>query len=135
MTIRVPCGVWCVIVLCLPCIAGCGQEGPRRYHISGKVTFKGQPVPEGNISFEPVSSEIGGGFAFVREGKFDTSEEGRGHLGGEHRVRITGHTGVLIDPNNPDSGTVALFQPYETTLDLPQGSSEQEFEVPEDPAP
>jgi hypothetical protein len=38
--------------------AGCGQEGISRYEISGTVTFQGQPVPEGNIAFEPVDEDI-----------------------------------------------------------------------------
>ena len=30
--------------------AGCGKEGPKRYEISGKVTFNGAPLPAGTIS-------------------------------------------------------------------------------------
>lgn len=121
---------WLAVAVAVTCLTGCGQDGPKRYEISGTVTFQGQPVPEGNISFEPVDGETGGGYAFIRDGKYDTSQEGRGHLGGNHRVQITGFTGQLADPGNPDSGSPALFPPYETTVDLPTRTETKDFEVP-----
>ena len=41
------------LVAALLLAAGCGEAGPARYHVSGKVTFNGQPVPAGQIVFEP----------------------------------------------------------------------------------
>ena len=35
-------------------ISGCGDDGlPSRYSVSGKVTYKGEPVQKGKISFVP----------------------------------------------------------------------------------
>ncbi len=120
----------CLIPLAIACVLGCGQEGPQRDRLSGTVTLQGKPVPEGNIAFEPVEGEVGGGYAFISEGKYDTSGGGRGHLGGEHRVRIVGYTGELADPSNPDSGSPPLFDAYETTMELPADSTTMDFEVP-----
>jgi len=114
-------------------LAGCGPSGPRRFHLSGTVTFRGQPVSSGTISFDPVEPGVGGGFAFIVDGVYDTADGGRGHLGGKHVVRITGDTGKLLDPGNPDLGTAQLFPTYETTLDLPQRRDTKDFEVPASP--
>jgi predicted small lipoprotein YifL len=37
--------------------AGCGKSGPVRFPVTGEVTFEGQPVTEGTVSF--VSKETG----------------------------------------------------------------------------
>jgi hypothetical protein len=111
---------------------GCGSSsGPQRYDLSGNVTWNGQPVAAGAITFEPLDmpDRLGDGFAHIRNGQFDTSVDGRGHFGGPHKVIITGSSGTLIDPRNPDSGTRPLFTPYETTVDLPKKRSTQDFTV------
>ncbi len=124
---------WAVLAGALLLAAGCGHDGPRRYDLSGNVTFRGQPVPSGTISFDPVEAGTGGGFAFIVDGAYDTADGGRGHLGGEHLVRITGDTGKLINPDNPDLGTVLLFPTYETTLDLPARRDRRDFDIPAEP--
>lgn len=108
----------------------CNRSGTPRYDLSGNVTFEDQPVPSGAISFDPVEGGIGGGFAEIRDGRFDTATDGRGHLGGEHRVRISGNTGQLIG-DDPDLTTLdELFPPYETTVELPIRSTSMDFEIP-----
>src|SRR5437868_1895377 len=50
-------------LLSLVVFAGCpSSSGPPRYKISGKVTFQGQPVEEGNITFsEPTTGQVNEG--------------------------------------------------------------------------
>lgn len=44
--------------LVLILLSGCGGDGaPPRYPVSGKVTYQGQPVPEGIVNF----IKVGGG--------------------------------------------------------------------------
>ena len=112
-------------------VAGCGPSGPQRYRMSGTVTFEGEPVAEGEVQFEPVQRGFGGGFAPVKDGKYDTNIDGRGHLGGEHRVQVVGFGGV-VDPTNPASAAIPMFEPYKVTLDLPEKTTERDFEVPTD---
>lgn len=109
-------------------MVGCGQQGPRRYDLFGQVTYEGKPVPMGEISLDPAERGVGGGFAPITDGRFDTSVDGRGHLGGEHRVRIVGFSG-WVDPNDPDRGAIPLAEPYETTLELPTNTNTMVFEV------
>jgi hypothetical protein len=122
-------GLWAGFVL--PGLTGCGSSGPSRYDLSGNVTWNGQAVVEGSITFEPLNmaDRLGDGFAHIRNGEFDTSVDGRGHFGGPHKVIITGSSGTSIDPQNPDSGTRPLFTPYETTVDFPKKRSTQDFTV------
>ncbi len=124
-------------LLVLGCVlAGCGS-GERIYRLSGTATFKGKPIPAGYIVFEPDSSNGNTGAAGrcqILDGKYDTSrDDGRGTVGGAHRVRIVGLNG---NPNGSADGTkevslpLPLFPPYEVVVDLPMEDSTYDFEVP-----
>lgn len=124
----------CLAALVAALLAGCGPGGAPRYDLSGEVTFQGAPVQMGEISFDPIEPGVGGGFASIQNGTFDTSAEGgRGHSGGPHRVRIYGYEGTY-DPANPGSGFSALFEDYETEVELPTSRSTMDFDVPAEAA-
>jgi len=119
--------------------AGCGRDGPPRYDVSGTVQYQGKPVPEGRIVFTPdVTRGNNGpqGHAIIRQGRYSTAAEGRGAVGGPHEVRIVGYDGVPVEgaEYKMDQGS-PLFPEYTTHVDLPEQSIEQNFEVPEKPAP
>ena len=38
---------------------GCGNSGPEVARVYGKVTYNGEPVTKGNISFSPVDPTTG----------------------------------------------------------------------------
>ncbi len=129
----------CPLLACLAALllAGCGGDsGPERYSITGKVTFQGQPVPAGRITFTPDASqgnEGPGAIAEIRNGTYAT-EPGKGVTGGPTVVMIAGYDGQAVPEN--DIG-VSIFQPYTTTVDLPApseagGKFEQDFVVPEE---
>ena len=41
-------------------VVGCGDDGlGKRYPVKGKVTYKGELVKDGSISFRPVGGEAG----------------------------------------------------------------------------
>lgn len=133
------------VVVCMSLVAtglaGCGgPRGPQRYRLSGRVTFDGKPLPQGQISFDPVDSfqfgdkRIGGGFAPIRDGVYSTDVYGRGHLGGPHRIVITGQAAEPVNDGSSEPHYPPLFDPYETTVDLPARTSTKEFTVPS-PAP
>lgn len=121
---------WSRLVLsAIACSVGCSRVD--RWDISGNVTYGGKPVSEGHITFDPVTSGSGGGFAKIVDGKFDTQMEGRDHPGGAHRVTIAAYKG-LKNPKNPDSDVLLLFPAYETEVELPRNRSTMNFEVPAD---
>ena len=69
--------------------AGCGDDGPTRYRLSGIVTHNGAPLPSGVIFFDSQAGGTASGFAAIIDGEYDTAENGKGHLGGKHTVRIS----------------------------------------------
>src|SRR5262245_28617173 len=52
---------WLIIPVLL--VAGCGgSDGPARYKVTGKVMFQGQPVEEGEITFQdPSAGQVNSG--------------------------------------------------------------------------
>jgi len=124
------CGFWRWLALAMLSLAvGCSDNEIKRYRLSGSVTFNSKLVPAGNISFDPVSQKVGGGFVAISNGKFDTETFGRGHLGGKHHVLISGFD-RLSNPNNPESPALPMFQPYELDVEFPEKFSSMDFEVP-----
>ncbi|HUP79575.1 MAG TPA: hypothetical protein VM260_13570, partial [Pirellula sp.] len=63
-----------LFLLCLVC-AGCGSsDGLNRKAISGKVTVDGVAVPNGSVSFEPLSAGGVGSGAVITNGKYSISK-------------------------------------------------------------
>jgi hypothetical protein len=115
-------------------LVGCGgSSGPQLYHVSGKVTFDGKPLPFGTIVFEPDKGNSGPqGFAEIRDGEFDTrSAKGEGVVGGKVVASITG-----FEKAPPDSGSdepiPALFEQYVVQFEVPMKNLTRDFEVPKD---
>ena len=63
--------------------AGCGPSGPQTYPVTGTVTFKGEPVPEGEILLTPIEGDYGPEPGKIREGKFELRARA-----GQKRVEI-----------------------------------------------
>ena len=77
-------------------ILGCGGDNSglaRRYKVTGKVTYKGAPVSQGSITFEPTKPPIPEGhFASgtIKDGFYtlSTSGDDDGALPGDYKVII-----------------------------------------------
>lgn len=116
-------------VLGLGVWVGCGgSDGPTRYRYSGKVTFNGQPVPAGEIIFEPdgrAGNKGPQGFAQISNGRYDTGRD-KGSVGGPQIVRLRGYDAVVLDENKP---VKILFDNRELREDLPKKDATKDFEV------
>jgi hypothetical protein len=103
--------------LLLGCSGGDG-DGPSRHRLTGTVTLDGQPVASGQIFFDPDVSQGNSGpqaYATIKDGKYDTSAgEGKGHVGGPHKVSISG----------PD-----FHYESKTPVNLPKENGEQNFDL------
>ncbi|HEX3316290.1 MAG TPA: hypothetical protein VHR72_15435 [Gemmataceae bacterium] len=118
--------VGCGVAVLLLGAAGCG--GSSRVEVSGEVTFGGNPIPAGRIYFTPDTSKGNDGpqgFAEIKDGRFDTRDEGRGAKGGPTIVTVAGNNGAMGN----GQGT-PLFDEYPIKMDLPTESSTQKFDVP-----
>ena len=125
---RVLCFTWMLLILAS---TGCGTSEPNTFHVSGQVTFNGQPVPAGTILFQPDSSKGTkgqAGLAIIRDGQFDTAAPGgRGTTGGDHRVQITGLDGKPVEMG-PQG--VPMFPVHIEAVQLPQADSTHDFDIP-----
>ena len=79
--------------------AGCGakSEFPETFPVSGKVTYKGQPVTKGTVTFQPDQGQPATG-AIQPDGTYQLSTfaEKDGALPGHHKVMIIAND---ADPN------------------------------------
>jgi hypothetical protein len=73
--------------LVLPLAAGCGARGPVRHEVAGKVTYKGAPVEEGIISFEPEDGQGSKDGATILNGAYRIPPD-KGLFPGRYRVSI-----------------------------------------------
>ena len=82
-----------LLLLCLDCL-GCGSSDPlNRKAVAGKVTVDGVAVPNGSVSFEPLSAGGVGSGAVISSGKYSISKAD-GLPAGKYLVRITGDDGA-----------------------------------------
>ena len=95
--------LWCCFALSL-LLLGCGLRqdypGPKRFPLSGKVTYNGESVDAGSISFLPT----GGGEQRVSGGTIEGGNysvpEAQGANAGKYRIEIRWQklTGKKIKP-------------------------------------
>lgn len=132
------CGPWFLPAALGACAAllfsGCGggSEGPRRFHVSGQVTWQGKPVPAGTVTFTPdVRKGNSGvqGAAPIRNGRYDTRDrDGRGTSGGPQIVKVLGYDGGPATETDPLGNR--LFPEYQAEHDLPAQDSTLDLAVP-----
>lgn len=116
-------------------LAGCGGRVDKpTYRAEGTVTFKGKPVPAGEIMFIPdvlAGNDGSATKAQIVSGKYDTDAAGAGYIEGENIVRITGFDGVVY--TNKEGSTIAngrpLFKQYEVKKTLEAGGGSFDFDV------
>jgi hypothetical protein len=107
---------------------GC-DRGPKLYRVHGAATANGQPIPAGMIYFDPEAGrkEPGvQGFAYIKDGKYDTADEGRGVSGGKYLARIQGHDGQARGELPLGE---ALFPEQEVAVDFPAAETKQDFHL------
>ena len=115
---------------------GCNKQ-PKLSKISGNVTFKGQPVPAGYVSFTPdvVSGNSGPLRVFqIKDGVYDSSKDtppgmSPGLPPGHYFIRIAGFDGIKI----PFFGQGKQIFNEVTDLEhtVPEGVSTKDFVIPE----
>lgn len=126
-TRRVPVFI-AVAVLALATSVGC-QKSNGLTPVTGRVTFKGSPVPMGNVSIEPDASQGNKGpqcRSSIINGVF-TSRPEFGSVTGPVIVDVEGLE------NRPDREfPVPLFPRYTFKTEIPKGKATLDIVVPED---
>ncbi len=109
--------------------AGCGGNDHRPIHISGTATFDGQPIPFGQILFEPDASAGNSGpagFATITDGKFDARSSGKGIT--RHRPFVVTIHGQTRAPDQGHDASLPLFNPYEVQAEV--ADPVKDFDMP-----
>ena len=115
-----------VAIFMLGCI-GCCDKGPANYQLSGTISYKGRPVPRGEVFLRPIGNGPGG-FAIINDGKYKTIA-GRGYQGGLSKITFHGFGKVTTDDGR-ESGGLDLFPPYTVEIDLPEEDFVYSLKVP-----
>jgi len=90
MTFRLEFRRQSVLFLISVVCVGCGEGDPlaaKRGSVSGTVTFDGQPVEEGRITFTPVGTEGQLAGAEIKDGEYSIPLA-QGPVAGQHKVSI-----------------------------------------------
>ncbi|MEW4564543.1 hypothetical protein AB1K70_18525 [Bremerella sp. JC770] len=117
----------CLLALgCLSSI-GCQTKTSDHFVLSGEATYDGKPIPSGELIFTPDTGQGNKGpqgKARIRDGKFSTENNGRGVVGGPHRVELRAFDGVpyegremTVEEGKP------LFRSLTANIDLPAESA------------
>ena len=109
-------------------VVGCADDGT--YTISGTVTYKGAPVPAGEIRFTPDTSKGNKGppvLAVIKEGQYETPRA-KGIMGGAYQLRVSGYGAApnSKDPTAPDFGR-PLFPIHRRSVDL--AHEDQQYDI------
>ena len=121
-------GIVCVgIAFCLGCG---GSDGPIRYTLDGTVTMPdGQPVPAGELNFEPDCQSGNKGPASmidIQNGKYSLPKD-QGVLGGSYIVTIIPFDGKAFGESL--QGKALIRQPYVEKVDFPKQNSSHDFKI------
>jgi hypothetical protein len=119
-------------LICLLALAGCSSK-PKPAQLSGMVTFKGQPVPAGYVSFTPDVEKGNKGQLRVfqiKDGAFDSAKEmPPGINPGGYYVRIAGFDGKRIPMYG--QGKQIFNEVTDLYVDVPEGTTTKDFVIPE----
>ena len=109
---------------------GCNSK-PKLSQISGKVTFKDQPVPAGYVSFTPnleAGTEGQIRVFMIKDGVYDSATDAEpGIAPGTYNVDIAGFDGKQIPMYYQGK---QIFNPVKDTHVVPEGVSTKDFVVP-----
>ena len=126
MTVRTP-----LVADVLALAAGC-SSGPETAQLSGKVTFKDQPVPAGWVQFTPDVAAGGLGQSRVyqvKDGRYDSAGSGQPALvPGTYLIRIAGFDGKKIPYYGQGK---QIFNPVDDRYTVSSGTSTKDFVIPE----
>jgi hypothetical protein len=123
-------GVFATVVF-----AGCGG-GPKTAPVTGKVTYRGQPLQFGSVMFQPDTGPVAKA-KIESDGTFTLSTDGKpGAVLGKHKVRVTCFESQSPNPpptppgQEPTLGRSLIPQKYSNF-----GASGLEITVSEDMKP
>lgn len=119
-----------LLVLLSATFLGCGEAGPERAEVAGKVTFEGEPIASGMISLLPIEGTKGPAVGGpINNGTYRLSVK-EGPCLGKHRVEIsaTRTTGRQVKAGSGADNPDALVDEIEMYIP-PKYNSQSELTV------
>ncbi len=121
-------------------LSGCdGPQEPSRYTLSGKVTYRGAPVPRGCVAFIPDRAKGNEGVTIVASivnGVYETPPA-KGTTGGPHVVIVEGYDAPAAGDSKAGGRGGAdgqfgkpVFAPIHVPVDLPRQDATHDFILP-----
>jgi hypothetical protein len=111
------------LLVSVACQTGCAPKGDlTTAPVSGKITYKGQPVPTGTIMFVPGEGPAATG-EIAKDGSYtlSTYSNGDGAVLGAHKVSITALQNVGAGLPEQKSGTPPSLIPKKYISDMTSG--------------
>lgn len=99
-----------LLAICSFGLAGCGEAGPQRAAVEGRIVIGGQPIKSGRILFLPLPPTEGPATSVaVVDGAY-RAERSAGPLIGHHRVEVEGalDLGFPIDDEQAFAARAAM---------------------------
>ncbi len=126
--------LFAVMTVCTGLVTGCGfgDGGPPRHGIAGKISFDGQPVSQGAITFIPAEGTSGpSGGSRIENGSY-TVPLANGLVAGTYRVEIRSpqKTGKQIPAQSPSPPGTMTDEIKETIPAIYNKSSEVTVKIP-----
>jgi len=91
-------------VVALLAVLGCGKNTGGRVEVNGEVRFKGQPLKDGILMFEPAEGQDTQAQIPITDGSYSIYRES-GLKPGKYLIRITAGDGTTpVNVINPDEG-------------------------------
>jgi hypothetical protein len=103
------------LLVCVVAVAGCSKGG--KTNLQGEVTYGGEPVALGAITFTP-KGEGHRAVQTITDGKFDISAK-NGVEPGEYNVTVEGY--VEAPEDDPDQVAKKTFPDYVTSITVEAG--------------
>ena len=130
---------FCLVLCAL--LAGCSgakYKGDKRYPLTGDVTFDGQPVDVGSISFLPEGGSGRASGGVITDGKYAVPEE-KGATAGTYRVEIHWLKKTGRQLKDPESGEMyderreaipdKVLSDAELTVEVPMPENRRDFNL------
>ena len=102
-----------ILAACLLVASGCSDDGlPKRYAVSGTVTYNGKPLERGQVNFLPTAPEGRPASGDIEAGAYSlmTQTPGDGAMPGKYRVTIIATDVDLTDAIAKQQGGIPSQQ-------------------------
>jgi hypothetical protein len=110
------------LVAVLTTLAGCSDDGlGKRYSVYGKVTYKGQPLEKGLISFIAAAPDGRSAMGIIKDGyyKLTTQEPEDGAFAGDYAVTIAARVPEFAEAEDKakKKGNTSAYIPMDFTAE------------------